>query len=414
MDSEIQWISDDEGLLLTGDSVAVKKLLLSEGLWSSSLDLTQRLKPFLGIGTTAAQAASEIAANSSLWVKLTRESAHLAKKHGLRESSKTGNLTGVVRGEAGGQIRTFVEFAKGPGSPLNPAMLSGVAGIMAQTALQQSLAEITAYLARIDAKVDDILRKLDDTVRKDMIGAGFQIQRAKTMQKHEGRVTDDSWSEVQNASGKIADVQGYALLQLQEIARKTGEQTKIGDLAETAGKAEGEVQEWLAILARGLQLQVEFDLLGLDRALYSSPEDLDARRRGLRADRQNRLESISRNTESLLACMDAAAHRANTKLLWNPTTSPAVVRSRNHVATSVHDFHELLGIESEHQPLEARGWMDAAAEAGNKALEKAGSAAAGIASSSKTLEKAGPAAVGIAAVSTTIVLRVLQNRGEKG
>ena len=40
----------------------------------------------------------------------------------------------------------------------NPAMLAGAAGIMAQLAMQQTMQEITDYLAVIDEKVDDILR----------------------------------------------------------------------------------------------------------------------------------------------------------------------------------------------------------------------------------------------------------------
>lgn len=40
----------------------------------------------------------------------------------------------------------------------NPALLAGAAGIMAQVAMQQTMNEITDYLATIDEKVDDVLR----------------------------------------------------------------------------------------------------------------------------------------------------------------------------------------------------------------------------------------------------------------
>lgn len=46
----------------------------------------------------------------------------------------------------------------------------------------------------------------------------------------------------------------------------------------------------------------------------------------------------------------------------HPTTSPAVAQSREHVAIAVTDFHRLLGIDSGRQSLEARRWVDAAAE----------------------------------------------------
>ncbi|MEW9531846.1 hypothetical protein [Microbispora sp. NPDC049125] len=397
MDSEIQLISDGDGLAVNAESTAVKEFLVSEDLWSSSKDLGQRFKSILGTGAVVAQAGSEIAANSCRWLKMTEESAHQVNKYGLRKATKTGLPTGVVLGRKGGQIGTFLEFAKGPGSLLSPAMLSGVAGIMAQAAMQQSMAEITAYLARIDEKIDDVLRAQRDQVLSRMDGADFVIEDAMTVRDSVRRVDEITWSTVQDTPGKIGDTQAYALRQLNGLAKKMERKSKIGDLAKTAKEAESEVQMWLFVLARCFYLQDAFDMLRLGRVLDASPDDLDGHRLGLKAARQKRLDAISQATEHLIARMDAAAHRANTKLLWHPTTSPVVVHSRNNVATGVHDFHGLLGIESGRQSLEARRWMDAAAEARDKALENAG-----------------PAAAGIAVGGVALALKVLHDRRRKG
>ena len=67
--------------------------------------------------------------------------------------------------------------------------------------------------------------------------------------------------------------------------------------------------------------------------------------------------------------MDAAAGTANAKVLLNPTTSRAVVHSTNHVATTVVDFHERLGIGRDRQSWDARGWLDAAVEVRDMVLE---------------------------------------------
>jgi hypothetical protein len=174
---------------------------------------------------------------------------------------------------------------------------------------------------------------------------------------------------VQNTPGKIADTQSYAFRQLGDLAEKMERKSKIGDLAKAAKEAESEVRMWLFVLARCLYLQDAFDVLRLDRVLDASPDDLDGHRLGLKAARQKRLDAISQATEHLIDRMDAAAHRANTKLLWHPTTSPAVVHSRNNVATDVVDFHGWLGIEAGRQSLEARRWVDAAAEVRDKVLE---------------------------------------------
>ena len=110
-------------------------------------------------------------------------------------------------------------------------------------------------------------------------------------------------------------------------------------------------------------------MLELDRVLDAAPDELDRHRLGLRAARQNRLDLISRSTERLLARMNAAAGEANTKVLLHPAASRDVVHSGNHVEIAVADFHGRLGIKRGRQSLEARRWVDAAAEARDKVLE---------------------------------------------
>ena len=317
MDSEIQLISDGDGLAVIGDPVAVESFLLSEGLSSKDLELP-RLGVVLSTGAAAAQAGSEIAANSGRWVKMTKESAQLVSKHGLRKSSKTGLSTGVLKGNSG-QVKGFVEFV-GPGSLLtNPALLAGAAGIMAQVAMQQTMNEITDYLAAIDEKLDDVLRAQEDAVWADMIGAGFDIDEAMAIREHAGRVSEVTWSKVQATSATIARTQAYALRQLDALAEKMERKTKIGDLADVAKEAESKVQGWLVVLARCFQLQDAIAVLELDRVLDAAPDDLDGHRLGLKASRRKRLDTISRSTERLMARMDAAADTANAKVLLHPT-----------------------------------------------------------------------------------------------
>ena len=269
-----------------------------------------------------------------------------------------------------GQIRGFVEIVKGPGSLLtNPALLAGAAGIMAQVAMQQTMDEITDYLATIDEKVDDVLRAQKDAVLAHVIGVGFVIEEAMTIRENRGRVDEVTWSKVQAAPTTIAETQAYALRQLDALAEKMERKTKVGDLAKAAKEAEPKVQEWLAVLARCFQLQDAIAVLELDRVLDASPGELDGHRLGLKAARQDRLELISRSTERLMARMNTAAGTANTKVLLHPAKAPAVVQASNHVAIAVVDFHGRLGIERGPQSLETRRWGDAATEMRDKALE---------------------------------------------
>jgi hypothetical protein len=369
MDNEIQLISDGDGLAVIGEPKAVETFLRAEGLWdvSKKFDL-RRLRSLLAIGSDIAQATSEIAANSACWLKLTPESARLRQEHGLMETETPG-VSHVMVGVPG-KVKNWLQAEQGVGSLLtNPAALSGVAGLMAQVAGQQTVAEITNYLDRIDAKVDDVLGKVDDTVLKDLHGARFQIRRAQTMRDREGRVTFDSWSEVQNASGKLAAVQGYALLQLEAIARKLESKKRVGALATASEEAGPAVQKWLAVLADCFRLQESFDVLALDKAMDESPSVLNARRQGLEADRKDRLELISTHTMKLLTRMDAAVGAANKKMLWTRTKSLAVIHSGNDLALGVQEFHDLLGIEAETRSWEARQ-LGRAEDLGSQVIQK--------------------------------------------
>ncbi|MEU2179373.1 hypothetical protein [Streptomyces thermolilacinus] len=389
MNDEIQLIRDGDGLAVIGEQASVERFLTSEGLLSKDLR-PRRLRSTLGNAAGAAQAGSDIAADSGHWVKLTKESARLVDTYGLRESATTGLSTGVVKGD-GGQIKGFVEFAKRSG-PLraNPAVLANIAAVMAQLAMQQAMDEITDYLTTIDEKVDDVLRAHKDAALADMVGAELVIDDAMTIREQVGRVSEITWSKVQSTSETVARTQVYALRQLDGLAEKMERKAKIGDLAAAAGEAESKAQEWLAVLARCCQLQDAIAVLELDRVLDSAPEELDRHRLGIRIARRKRLDLIARSTERLVTRMNAAAEAANTKVLLHPTKSPAVVRSSNRVVTGVHDFHARLGLDSGHRASEARRWVVAAAEVRDKALETgAKGVGAARAFGNETLDRAG-------------------------
>ena len=371
--SEIQLVAEEHGLAVFGAPSVVEQFLASEGLVPTGPASTGlgvgRLRGLLATGSAAAQASSEIAANSGRWVKLSEKSAKAIKKYGLRESSKTGLSTGVLKGDKG-QVKGFVEFVRGPGTALkNPALLAGAAGIMAQLAMQQTMDEITDYLERIDAKLDDVLQAQKDSVVSRLTGAGMAIDEAITVSRARGKVDEVTWSKVQNLSTTIAEVQGYALAQLDGLAGKLESADKVSDIASATALAAASTQEWLAVLARTFQLQEGLDVLELDRVLDASPDDVDAHRRGLEEARRKRLTDIGAATERLLMRIIAAAATANDKVLLHPAASPKTVRASGRVGSTIIEFHGLLGLESNREALEVRRWSSAAGEARDRVIE---------------------------------------------
>lgn len=254
----------------------------------------------------------------------------------------------------------------------NPAVLAGAAGIMAQLAMQQSMDEVTDYLVKIDAKIDDVLRAQEHAVLADMIGVDFVLEEAMTIREQVGRVSEVTWSKVQSTAFTVARTQAYALAQLRTIAEKLESTDRIGDLAYASRAAEAKVQDWLTVIARCSQLQDGISVLELDRLLDSAPEELDRHRLALRSARENRLSLISEQTTRLLARMIAAVHEADDEVLLHPLSASAVGRSSAQIASEIVQFHEGLGIEGGSADLTLRRWRQAAAELRDTAVDAVG------------------------------------------
>ena len=374
MDDEIALVKDGDCLAVVGNGPTVaERFLAAEGLASRDLGL-HRLGSSLGTGGAALQAASGISSNWGRWVKLTEDSAGVAKRLPLVRDTETGNFYAIAKAQ-NGQFAKNLQIVAHPGSLIvnftSPAMLANVGALMSQQAMQQAMDEIKDYLAAIDEKVDDVLRAQKDAVLADMIGVDFVIEEAMTIREHVDRVDEVAWSKVQGTAQTIARTQGYALLQLDGLAKKVEDKAKLSDLAKTTKEAESTFLEWLAVLAHCFRLLDGLAVLELDRVLGSSPHDLNQHRLGLKAARQNRLDLISQRTGQLMARMQAAGAvgLANTNILRHPLTSRAVVESSNQVVAAVADFHDRLGIERDRQHVDAKRWLDALAEVRDKALE---------------------------------------------
>lgn len=359
LDNEIELISDGDGLAIIGESSAVERFMASMGLSSDAE--SPRLGAALSAGAAVAQTGSEMSAESGRWLKLTTESAQNLLKYPLTPTETPG-VSHAMLGQRG-SIQKWLQIETGAAAKLtNPAMLAGVAGVMAQLAMQQQMKEITDYLATIDEKLDAVLRAQTNQVLARLDGVDLAVREGMSVREAVGRVSEVTWSKVQNSAQTIHETQGYALRQLGDLANKIEEQNQIADLVEAAKNAEAEVQKWLVALARCSELHDAVGVLELDRVLDASPDELDRHRLGLKSARRDRVELISQRTEHLLSRMDAAVGMANSKVLFNPKQSPAVVKSSNHVAAEVHEFHVLLGIESGRESSEARPWREAAAE----------------------------------------------------
>ena len=372
MGSDIELVSDGDGLVVLGAAADVERFFLSTGLDqvpSRELDL-HRLQSFTGTAGAAVQVGADLAANSGRWVKLTAESADAVKEFGLM-ATKTPGVSHAMIG-APGDIKQWLQIAQAPTVLLSgPFAFTALSTMMQQRAMQEQMDEIVDYLQEINEKVDDILRSQKDAVLADMIGVDLLIEDALTVRDQVGRVSEVTWSKVQACGMTLARTQGYALRQLDNIAEKLGKKADLGEVAKAAREAGPRVHEWLAVLARTVQLQDGVSILELERVLDTTPTDLEAHQVGLAKARKNRVETIARTTARILDQADEIVQRANASVLFNPFDSPAAVKSSAQVALGVLEFRGRLGIERGHEVDAAKRWGHAFAEVRDKALASA-------------------------------------------
>lgn len=368
MDDDIQLVADENGISLIGKNDAIDSLLSSLNLPSVPMEL-DRLTPVVAASGAALQIGSEIAANSGRWVKLTKESAEVFKVSQMMSGS-SGNVVRAVSVNKG-KISGILEIIK-PGKLLtNPAVLTGVGGLMAQYAMQQTMQEITDYLKRIEDKLGDVVHALKDAQIAPMLAAGDTIEDVMAVRDSVGRVSATSWSKVQGATAKLATAQNYALLQLEGLIKKLAKEKNLGDAASLASKLEPDVTEWLVVIARSLRLQDAVDIFELERVLDVEPEDLERHRLGLRTARMRRFAKVENAMGSFAAQLTEKAEWANKEIFLHPIKTPQLVSSAQNISRTVSEFQHLIGVEVNNGVVDVRPWKEGAIEARDGAIELA-------------------------------------------
>lgn len=379
-ESRIEIVDDGDGLVILGAREAVGRFLRSTGLWDKAVSIADAgSASTLRLVAGAMEAGAEAMAEAGRWVKLTPESAAVAKRFGFMETSTPGVYHAMI-GEPG-SIGQWVQIEAGTLTDLaNPAYLAGIAGVMSQIAMQQEIGEIKDYLARIDGKVDELIRGQRDAQLSKVLGAGDDIESALVVLERQGRVDDDTWSIVQGRQETISDAIRWVVLQLEAVADQT-DQNRIRKLKRDALKAQEKVAELLAIAARCFELQGALDLIRLDRAAERSPDELNTRRLALAEDRVRQRDRVLQAIEDLMARLDGMRGAANSRTVLHLPSAHSVITSVNDVGRAVDDFRAPLGLEASHVPMPLTRWTDALRDPAqlNDAVEEAGRVVAPVA-----------------------------------
>lgn len=264
---EIAVINDEQGLLFLGDQKAITAFLNDNHLASRAFTVRAA-----GTAGVALKVAGEVAESSGRWVKLTKESAELVKQYG-----KKGALQPGVVQKKNGQIVKWLKF-ENPGDLFSPAMAAGVGGMMAQMALEQSIREITDYLADIDEKVSDLLRDQKDQTIADLMGVALELDEAAAIRSKTGTLNEAAWSKVAPCAQTTSRALAYALTKLSGIAEKLAKAGNVDELDHVLGSAHDDTALWFAAVAQAVQTRDKLSVLELERALAEAPEVIEEHR----------------------------------------------------------------------------------------------------------------------------------------
>ena len=159
MGDEIELVSDGDGLVVVGDQSAVERFLGQTGLLTDATRFSlARLSSVIRTGADLAETASEIAERSGFYLKLTPESVERIREAGGLMPTDTEGISHIMLGVPG-KIGGWLQAETGPGALVtNPAVLSGLGGLMTQLAQQAEANDLKALLVRMDEKLDDVRR----------------------------------------------------------------------------------------------------------------------------------------------------------------------------------------------------------------------------------------------------------------
>ncbi|QWQ84186.1 hypothetical protein [Corynebacterium glutamicum] len=362
---EVEVVLRDDELMVFGDELAVQEfidsLVISEKKTTKIdnilfRDLNEQLKK----SGTVLQGASGIAENSSYYIKLTKESAAIVKKHGLYETK--GGITYAMIEKLGklGKTGKWLQVDKGFGSLLtNPAMLSGVGGIITQVALQQSLAEITTYLKTIDHKLDEVIRKVDEAKKSDLSGLLKTLREAMIRYEIEGAVDSHFMNQITKFHTMVSAVEDYAWCQINAIRGDLGKIRGLKPMMLATEEAQREISQWLGFLANAYLAECRLDDFKLkekrEESLEAYNQELDTLR-VLQADRDR--ERATR-VHDLYEMAYEVAKFADKKLLTNRAAAEALNQRANEMAELAYSFAEAvqLTVDRENIPVGELGML---------------------------------------------------------
>ena len=337
-----------DGVVVFGDELAAKEFADSLDVPEKSISrisekVLGRLSALLPdshqIGVVI-QGLSWIAENSGYYFKLTPGSYEIRKEHGFYKN-KAGTTYSMFK--EGAVVKKWPEVDESLGALFtNPAVLTGVGGMMTQMALQQALAEVTHYLKGLDQKLDVVTRKIDDTNIADLLGAYLEIEKMINRRDRIGAVDEISWDQVSSHGAMLTGKREYCFRQMNPIVESLTSRERVSDINKALEKAKEEVPKWLVLIARIRQAELWLNELELDYRFDEKPDTYQDHLDSVREEQKESLERINGYIDNLFRGIDHVVRCANIDRVVNLPAAEAAEDSARQLEAQVLALRRML------------------------------------------------------------------------
>ena len=357
---EVELVVQGNAAIVTGGDIAVQDFLKSLAiperkrvkLQSKSLG---RLRDQIKNASTVAQGLSESAEESGYYIKLTKESAALRKEHGLYETADGITYAKIANFEKPGKPGKWLKVDEGLGAQFtNPAVLSGLGGMMTQAALEQALSEIANYLKRFDTKLDDISGAINDANVSDLIGVHKAIQKEIRRRDSGIRVDQDMWSKVSSHGDKLSASQDNALRRIGAISGRLTSCVSIFDANSALDSAMRDVRNWLVVLVHVRQAELWLDELELEYRSNENSADYGKYVDNVREEQTESLAMTNQGLDNLLNGIDCVIDIANSRMVLDRSDAERAMLKAKWLEERVWALKTILDDDSERKSIEPR------------------------------------------------------------
>lgn len=288
------------------------------------------------------QGGSQFHLESGRYLKLTKESYDFLRQHGVRNP-----ISGTIRRGDIGQLRNSSQFVKNlafEAGSRAPALISNAAGIVAQAAIEYSLAEIKGYLRDHTEKLDRLLNQQRNESLSRLDGYQRRLCKEESFFVANKSLSQTGWDGIASIGGELEGIFEQSIRKMNDAADQLSKAQGNGkQLQKSVKSLREEATNWLAILAHALQLLDVYDRLSVVRVVDHEPEVAVSFTTHLLNAREDRLTKVSEQLREIQEAIRSSVSFSNSSSVLHAPRNNEIIRDANATIAQIEYFLRALG-----------------------------------------------------------------------